>query len=312
MSNLEAGSQNTFSSALPDVASHTTETALSGALQWVGMSRMEMPIFVGENMRQPALVDAFVSLDVATARGIHMSRLYRETQDLLEKEQLSLSLLGQLTERFLATHTDLSRRAKISVQYEALLQRPSLKTGLKGWRSYPVTLRAEQDGTQVRFFIKVEVVYSSTCPASTALARSLNQEKFLNQFSDSPSATVSVDEVSQWLKDEKVPLATPHAQRSFARVEVEVKPAAISDYDFEDLIDSLEKALQTAVQTVVKREDEQEFARRNGSNLMFCEDAARRAQEVLRQTSTLVGYTGEFRHVESLHPHDAVAFISST
>ena len=43
-----------------------------------------------------------------------------------------------------------------------------------------------------------------------------------------------------------------------------------------DLIDDVEAALGTAVQTAVKRADEQAFALANGQNLMFCEDAARR------------------------------------
>ena len=47
------------------------------------------------------------------------------------------------------------------------------------------------------------------------------------------------------------------------------------------LIDALEAALATPVQTAVKREDEQAFARLNAENLMFCEDAARRVASVL-------------------------------
>ena len=46
-------------------------------------------------------------------------------------------------------------------------------------------------------------------------------------------------------------------------------------------IDRIESSLKTPVQAAVKREDEQEFARLNGQNLMFCEDAARRLQHEL-------------------------------
>ncbi len=49
-----------------------------------------------------------------------------------------------------------------------------------------------------------------------------------------------------------------------------------------ELIDYAEVALGTAVQTVVKRSDEQAFAVANGQNLMFCEDAARRLNNVFR------------------------------
>ena len=101
-------------------------------------------------------------------------------------------------------------------------------------------------------------------------------------------------------------MATPHAQRSFARVKVQVG----ADYFYGDLINAVEEALQTAVQGAVKREDEQEFALRNGQNLMFCEDAARRVKEALDAQSAIVDYVAEFSHVESLHPHNAVSLIS--
>ena len=73
------------------------------------------------------------------------------------------------------------------------------------------------------------------------------------------------------------------------------------------LIDQVEAALGTPLQTAVKRADEQAFAELNGQNLMFVEDAARRIQAALQQ--------GQWRdpraqvcHMESLHPHDAVAW----
>ncbi len=59
------------------------------------------------------------------------------------------------------------------------------------------------------------------------------------------------------------------------------------------------------MQTAVKRADEQAFAALNGQNLMFVEDAARRIE------AALVGYQNpgiQVRHLESLHPHDAVVF----
>ncbi|CAH2810686.1 MAG: GTP cyclohydrolase I (EC type 2 [uncultured Caballeronia sp.] len=49
------------------------------------------------------------------------------------------------------------------------------------------------------------------------------------------------------------------------------------------LIDRIEQALGTPVQTAVKRADEQAFVALNGQNLMFVEDAARRVQGVLAE-----------------------------
>ncbi|EPN08658.1 putative GTP cyclohydrolase, partial [Pseudomonas syringae pv. actinidiae ICMP 19070] len=75
------------------------------------------------------------------------------------------------------------------------------------------------------------------------------------------------------------------------------------------LIDTVEQALGTPVQTAVKRADEQAFARLNGQNLMYVEDAARKIQQALegRYPASSVSV----RHFESLHPHDAAAQTSN-
>jgi len=71
-----------------------------------------------------------------------------------------------------------------------------------------------------------------------------------------------------------------------------------------------EGALKTPVQTAVKREDEQEFARLNGSNQMFCEDAARRLKNALNAQSEYLDFWVRVEHIESLHAHDAVAMVT--
>ena len=75
------------------------------------------------------------------------------------------------------------------------------------------------------------------------------------------------------------------------------------------LITKLARLIQArrAKQAAVKREDEQEFARRNGANLMFCEDAARRVKALLESDERVVDWRLVATHRESLHPHDAVA-----
>ena len=81
----------------------------------------------------------------------------------------------------------------------------------------------------------------------------------------------------------------------------------LAELDPLGLINGAEDILQTPVQAAVKRADEQEFARLNGANLMFCEDAARRLKTWLDADSSIADFCFEARHVESLHPHDAVA-----
>ena len=103
----------------------------------------------------------------------------------------------------------------------------------------------------------------------------------------------------------------PHAQRSEAKIKVELRPQ-FDELPLVALIDALEAALGTPVQTAVKREDEQAFAELNAANLMFCEDAARRVASVLSADSRIERYQATVSHFESLHPHDAVASVSGS
>ncbi len=145
--------------------------------------------------------------------------------------------------------------------------------------------------------------YSSTCPASAALARQLIQQRFAADFAE--RKTIDRDEVLAWLGSEEGIVATPHSQRSTA--EVQVTLAHGFDLPIMDVIDLIEGALKTPVQTAVKREDEQAFALANGQNLMFCEDAARRMQHALDADERIADFRVRATHHESLHPHDAVA-----
>lgn len=294
---------------LPDVALETTTSALTKEftpIDWVGMGSIELPILLKQKdgvYRIPARADAKVRLDKKPSRGIHMSRLYLISQDSLTKNELSLELLGKATDEFLKTHEDLSTQARLQVKFEAPLIRPALKSNNQAWRSYPVSLSVVNKQGLKNYYVEVVVTYSSTCPASAALSRQLIQDAFKHQFGGS---AVDFDVVHSWLGTTQGIVATPHAQRSFARVKVEVG----AHFDYGVLIDLVEESLQTAVQGAVKREDEQEFALRNGQNLMFCEDAARRVQARLEEKSEILDYVAEFSHVESLHPHNAISHIS--
>lgn len=305
---LTSGSPKTQTSKLADPAMQKPELQMSGPIDSVGMSQIEVPILLksqsGELFKTPAKVDAFVSLDAKDSRGIHMSRLFTEVQNQLPSKVLSFELLDQMLAAFLVSHEGLSLKAQISVQFEALLERKALKSQNSGYRTYPVKMSAElTKGQAPKHFLEVLVTYSSTCPASAALARQLIQENFKSEFRNQE---IDFKNLYDWLGTTKGIVATPHAQRSHALVRVEV----ISVLEAATLVDMIEDALQTPVQTAVKREDEQEFAFRNGQNLMFCEDAARRLQQVLSNLPSIGAFRAEARHMESLHPHDAVSIVT--
>ena len=293
---------------LPDVATGAQPDA-GGALDWVGMEGIDMPVRCADGQdgtfTVPGRVSVQVNLADPAARGIHMSRLYLALEKSLGEQTLTPSGLRSLLHALVASHVDLSTRVRLRIEYAQLLKRRALVSDNAGWRAYPVTVEAQLLDDHFSVQLGCEVTYSSTCPASAALSRQLNQQRFDEDFA---GAVPSQRAVREWLGSERGMAATPHAQRSTATVMVRLAPGF--DLPVSELIDAIEGALATPVQTAVKREDEQAFAKLNAENLMFCEDAARRIRIALDADDRIAGYRIRAAHHESLHPHDAVAQVS--
>ncbi|MNC40616.1 GTP cyclohydrolase FolE2 [compost metagenome] len=231
-----------------------------------------------------------------------MSRLYLALA-ALETEELTPALLTRVLGEFLASHRELSARAQLEIRGEALLRRPALVSPLAGWKGYPFAVDARLDGNGLEVELEVAIGYSSTCPCSAALARQLLQQRFAEDFTEQ---ALEPGAVLDWLGSSAGSLATPHSQRSTATLRVQLSSSA-ELLPLLELIERAEAALGTALQTAVKRADEQAFALANGQNLMFCEDAARRLHVALLRQPVLDAFSVRVVHAESLHAHDAVA-----
>jgi GTP cyclohydrolase I len=279
---------------MPDIAAEA-RPAVSGELDWVGMGEIEVPVRLPESdgaVNGAARVTAYVNLTRPEVRGIHMSRLYLHVDRMLTSEPISPCTVRRVLKEFLDSHAELSDRAMLKLRFEHMLRRRALESDNSGWRSYPVEITGIMERNQFSLELAVEVVYSSTCPCSAALARQLIQERFRQDFDS--AAPLDPAKVLAWLGSEQGIWLVP----SFA------------SFPIVDLIDRLEGALKTPVQTAVKRVDEQAFARLNGQNLMFCEDAARRLQATLNEDERIADFWLRATHYESLHPHNAVAVAS--
>jgi GTP cyclohydrolase I len=298
--------QESLARALPDVAKED-RPALAGQLDWVGMDNIELPVRFADGSASGARVSAKVNLARPDVRGIHMSRLYLHVDRALTAEPLSACMLRRLLKDFLDSHAGLSDRAQLRVDAELMLRRRALVSDNSGWKAYPVHVVATMEQNRFELELGVKVGYSSTCPCSAALARQLIQDNFAEAFPE--GVAVERASVLAWLGTEAAIDATPHSQRSEATVRVKLLPT-FKELPFVELVDAIEAALGTPVQTAVKREDEQAFARLNGRNLMFCEDAARRMQAALDADERILDFQVRAAHLESLHPHDAVAVAS--
>jgi GTP cyclohydrolase I len=287
--------------ALIDIAAQTLSSQEVVPLSWVGMRGISLPLIIAQQATI-STVDIGVDLIAPKARGIHMSRLYLALPTLSHQE-LTIENLNLFLQKILKSHHDLSSSASITIKSQLSLARQSLMSNLTGHKSYPIEIKATLSNKNLLIELGLDVYYSSTCPCSAALSRQLIQEQFLKDF-----ANQSLDKakIFEWLGSTQGILATPHSQRSIAQLNCQLNLTQ-GILPIVDLINAVEKSLGTAVQTAVKRIDEQAFALANGQNLMFCEDAARRIHRILVKQDYINQFKATVIHQESLHAHDAVA-----
>lgn len=292
---------------MPDVAAQQ-KAQFNGTLDWVGMSRIALPLVINDqdlgNYQAHTFVETYVDLAKPDVKGIHMSRLYLLLAEFSRQHVLTMDTLKTFLKDKLASHDGISSQTCLHIEFDYLINQPALKSEYSGWKDYPVSLKAIWNGSDIQVELGVKVPYSSTCPCSAALSRQLMQQAFSEDFAEKDSIDKAT--IEQWLRSDRGSVATPHSQRSYADVRIQLNPSC-EDLPISAIINVVEDVLQTAVQTAVKREDEQEFARLNGANQMFCEDAARRVKHALNQQTTVDDFWVRIEHIESLHAHDAVS-----
>ena len=300
--------------ALPDVTSDSS-AELPFTLQWVGMEEIAVPVAISipNNIPIPnkeqtvenrqtvsAKANVYISLDQPEAKGIHMSRLHAVMNELAYQD-FNKETVNQTLDTLIESQSGVGHAAKIQLSFELMLKKQALLSGESGYQSYPVILSAEKHGKALSCEFELTIPYSSTCPCSASLARQLYADAIRTQFS---ASTIDKADLLDWIQSSAGSVATPHSQRSYTYIRLALEA---NDWPcMASLIFELEDTIGTPVQTAVKRIDEQEFARLNAENLMFCEDAARRIKFSLENMAAVRNYWFKVDHQESLHAHNAV------
>ena len=274
-----------YKDTLPDLQNGPS-SLIRGArqqIQHVGISNFRLPLRVqtraGDALTLETSVTGTVSLE-ADKKGINMSRIMRSFYKYAE-ETFSFEVIEAALDDY---KSDLeSFDARIQMRFSFPMKVDSLRSGLSGYQYYDIALELVEKAGVRKKIIHLDYVYSSTCPCSL--------------------------ELSEHARATRGQLATPHSQRSVARISVVLDEDARCLW-FEDLIEACRRAVPTETQVMVKREDEQAFAELNAANPIFVEDAARQfCEQVLADVRV-----GDFRvvasHQESLHSHDAVSVLT--
>ncbi len=253
-------------------------------LEHVGISNFRLPIRFrtrdNGDITLETSVTGTVSLEPGR-KGINMSRIMRSFYRHAEKT-FSFDVIEAALDDYISDLESCDARIQMRFSYPMKIR--SLRSGLEGYQYYDIALELVHLHGARRKFMHLDYVYSSTCPCSL--------------------------ELSEHARIARGQLATPHSQRSVARISVELAPEAPDCLWFEDLVEMARAAVPTETQVMVKREDEQAFAELNAANPIFVEDAARLFCEQLQKDPRI----GDFRiiasHQESLHSHDAVSILT--
>jgi GTP cyclohydrolase I len=268
---------------LPDVGA--APELILGAdvpIQQVGCSNFRLPLRYASAAGPVAELETAVTGTVSLAAGrkaINMGRIVRLFYES-RTGAVSFAWIHGILAAYRRRIGTADARLRLEVSYP-IAQR-SLRSGLTGWQYYRTVFEGAID-RRGRYFRRLEFdfVYSSTCPSSAELAEHARRVRGV--------------------------YATPHAQRSKARVRALVAPGR--SLGVEDLREICAKALGTETQAMVKREDEQAFAELSGANLKFVEDAARLLYRGLEADRRIADFEVACAHFESLHSHDAVSAI---
>ncbi|CAM3430513.1 GTP cyclohydrolase FolE2 [Paracoccus nototheniae] len=273
-----------YKDSLPDLQNGPASLIVGAraAIQHVGISNFRLPIRYltreGGDITLETSVTGTVSLE-ADRKGINMSRIMRSFY-VHSDTQFSLSVLESALDDYKADLDALD--ARIQMRFSYPMRVDSLRSGLTGWQYYDIALEVIEAAGQRLRVMHLDYVYSSTCPCSL--------------------------ELSEHARQTRGRLATPHSQRSVARISLVMEgPDRLW---FEDAIGLCRRAVPTETQVMVKREDEQAFAELNAAHPIFVEDAVRAfAAELIADPRV-----GDFRvlasHQESLHSHDAVSLLT--
>ncbi|MEM9029091.1 MAG: GTP cyclohydrolase FolE2 [Pseudomonadota bacterium] len=273
-----------YKASMPDLQNGPS-SLIKGAkaeIQHVGISNFRLPLAIrsrdGGVLTLETSVSGSVSLG-ATKKGINMSRIMRSFYRHAEAP-FDFETIDEVLNSYLSDLESFDARIQLRFRYPML--KSSLRSGLTGYQYYDVAFEMLKTAGQTVRIMHLDYVYSSTCPCSLELA--------------------------EHARDTRGQIATPHSQRSVARLSLTLEGNRM--LWIEDLVDLCVGAIVTETQVMVKREDEQAFAELNGSHPIFVEDAVRLLCDALDNDERI----GDFRivasHQESLHSHDAISILT--
>lgn len=163
-----------------------------------------------------------------------------------------------------------ARAAHLEMEFPYFVEKHAPVSGARALMDYRCTIRADLE-SRFRLRIGVAVPVTTLCPCSKEMVGS-----------------------------------TGHNQRAEIRITAELGGFLW----LEDLIDMAEECGSSEVYSLLEREDEKHVTSRALANPAFVEDVARNVAQRLEATREVSGFEVAVESFESIHHHEAYAFIS--
>ena len=238
----------------------------------VGIRNLKYPISVLDKYNETQQTVAEIAMYVDLPHHAKGTHMSRFVERLhLFRSEVSLRSFSTILTE-MRSHLE-AKRAHIEVRFPYFIEKKAPESGAAGLMDYQIQITGSiNEDDHVDLVTTVEVPIMSVCPCSL--------------------------EISDF---------GAHNQRGIVTASVRFAKF----FWIEDLISSIEQQASCEVFSVLKRVDEKAVTERAFENPKFVEDIVRDVAQALRSDSNITWFSVSADNHESIHNHNAFAYISS-
>lgn len=243
-----------------------------------------------------------IDIQKVGVKGIKYPIIVLDKENGTQHVNATINMYVNLPHRFKGTH--MSRFVEILNDYRG---RINIKTFRKILSEMKEKLNAESAHMEINFPYFVE----KTAPVSKAKSLMEYQCSFLGENSgekDDFLVGIAVPVTTACPCSKEISEAGAHNQRSIVKVNLKFKKF----FWIEDIIRLAEESASSEIFSLLKRADEKYVTEKAYNNPMFVEDVVRTIAEKLNRIENFTWYSVEAENMESIHNHNAYAYIEKS
>ncbi len=237
----------------------------------VGVKNLKYPIVVKDKDRELQHTIATISMTVDLPKEFKGTHMSRFVEILQCKEREIH--VDSIDIILMEMQKRLKANAShIEIEFPFFMEKKAPASGKLSLMNYVAKFHAVRNNDKKDFILTVKVPVTTLCPCSKNIAR-----------------------------------YGAHNQRGEVTVSVRFKDTVW----IEDLIAIIESSASSELYSLLKREDEKYVTERAYENPVFVEDLVRNVVVKLKENKSIIWYSVEAENFESIHNHNAYAYIES-